>query len=68
MRCYIGLSLHVYVLRAVEAGRVFGAGAVEAHQAGLGVSGHLSLLGALLLLALPAAPWAAAAALRIAYD
>lgn len=47
---------------------VFGAGAVEAHQAGLGAGAHLSLLGALLLLAIPVAPWAAAAALRIALD
>ena len=35
---------------------VFGAGAVEAYNAGLGISAHLSLLGALLVLALAAAP------------
>ena len=31
---------------------IFGAGAVQAHRAGLGAGGHLSLLGALLALAL----------------
>jgi len=47
---------------------VFGAGAVEAYNAGLGVSAHLSLLGALLMLALAAAPVVVAAALRIALE
>ena len=47
---------------------IFGAGAVEAHTAGMGVAGHFSLLGALLILALMAAPWVAAAALRISME
>ena len=47
---------------------IFGAGAVEAHNAGLGVSGHFSLLGALLIVGLMAAPWVAAAALRISME
>jgi heme exporter protein B len=47
---------------------VFGAGAVEAYNAGLGISAHLSLLGALLVLALAAAPVVVAAALRIALE
>ena len=47
---------------------VFGAGAVEAYNAGLGVSAHLSLLGALLVLALAAAPVVVAAAPRIALE
>ncbi len=47
---------------------IFGAGAVEAHTAGLGVAGHFSLLGALLILTLLAAPWTAAAALRISME
>ena len=47
---------------------IFGAGAVEAHNAGLGVSGHFSLLGALLIVGLLAAPWVAAAALRISME
>ena len=44
---------------------IFGAGAVGSVDVGLSAAGHLSLLGALLLLALVAAPPAAAAALRI---
>jgi heme exporter protein B len=47
---------------------VFGAAAVDAHTAGLPVGAHLSLLGALLLGALVAAPFAAAAALRLAVE
>ena len=47
---------------------IFGAGAVEAHTAGLGVSGHFSLLGALLIVSGMAAPWVAAAALRISME
>jgi heme exporter protein B len=47
---------------------IFGAGAVSAAAAQLPVSGHLSLLGALLLLALVFSPWAGAAALRIAME
>ena len=47
---------------------IFGAGAVEASLAGLGVAAHFSLLGAMLLLALFLAPLAAAAALRIAVE
>lgn len=55
------LPLYVPVL-------VFGAGAVEASAAGLGAAAHLSLLGALLLITLVFAPWATAAALRIAVE
>ena len=47
---------------------IFGAGAVEASASGLGAEAHLSLLGAILVLALCFAPWAAAAALRISLD
>lgn len=47
---------------------IFGAGAVEAHNAGLGVEGHFSLLGALLIVCLMATPWVAAAALRISME
>ena len=41
---------------------------VEASRTGLGVSGHFSLLGAFLVLALVGAPWATATALRIAVE
>jgi len=47
---------------------IFGAGAVEANASGLGGTGHLSMLGAMLLLALLAAPLATSAALRISAE
>ena len=55
------LPLYVPVL-------IFGAGAVDATRAGLGAGANLSLLGAGLALAILAAPFAAAAAVRIAVD
>ena len=55
------LPLYVPVL-------IFGAGAVDAARAGLGVAANLSLLGAGLLIAIVGAPFAAAAAVRIALD
>ena len=60
--------LTLLVLPLVVPVLIFGAGAVEAHSAGLGYGGHLSLLGALLALALFLSPWAAAVALRITLD
>ena len=47
---------------------IFGAGAGEAEAAGLGGAGHLSMLGAILLLSALAAPLATAAALRISAE
>ena len=47
---------------------IFGAGAVEADAAGLGVSAHFSLLGALLLLTGLFAPFATTTALRISLE
>ena len=47
---------------------VFGAGAVEAQQSGLGAQAHLSLLAAGLILALVLAPWACSTAIKIALD
>ena len=47
---------------------ILGAGAVDAAQSGLGAGAHLSLLGALLIMTLIGAPFAAAAALRISLD
>jgi heme exporter protein B len=55
------LPLYVPVL-------IFGAGAVDSVRAGLGATANFSLLGAGLLLALVGAPFAAAAAVRIALD
>ncbi|MBL8383314.1 MAG: heme exporter protein CcmB [Burkholderiales bacterium] len=47
---------------------IFGAGAVDAAEAGRGAGAHLSLLGGLLAFALAGAPLACAAALRISLD
>ena len=47
---------------------ILGAGAVDAAAAGIDASAHLLLLGALLTSATALAPWAVAAALRIAVD
>lgn len=47
---------------------IFGAGAVEASITGASAEPHLSLLGAVLVLALLFTPWATAAALRISME
>ena len=47
---------------------IFGAGAVYANNVGLDTSGHFSLLGALLILALAFIPWVSAAAVKIAIE
>jgi heme exporter protein B len=63
-----GGLLAVLVLPLCVPVLIFGAGAVSASAAGLSASGHLSLLGAFLLVALVFAPWASAAAIRIALE
>ena len=55
------LPLYVPVL-------VFGAGAVAASATGMGIAGHLSLLGVMSLAALVFAPWATAIALKISLE
>ncbi len=47
---------------------IFGAGAVAAAVSGQSAEGHMSLLAAFLLFSLVAAPWATAAAIRIAVE
>lgn len=47
---------------------IFGAGAVGAVESGLGAAGHFSLLGALLIMTMLAAPLATSFALRIALE
>ena len=47
---------------------IFGAGAVYSNSVGLGISGHFSLLGALLILALAFVPWVSSAAVKIAIE
>jgi heme exporter protein B len=63
-----GVLLSLLILPLYIPALIFGAGAVEADIAGLGVGGHLSLLAALLALAVFFAPWATTAALRIALE
>ena len=63
-----GVLLSVLVLPLYVPALIFGAGAVEAHISGLGAAGHLSLLAAMLALAVFFAPWATTAALRIALE
>ncbi len=63
-----GVLLALLILPLYIPALIFGAGAVEAQSAGLGVEGHLSLLAALLALAVFFAPWATTAALRIALE
>jgi heme exporter protein B len=63
-----GVLMSLLTLPLVIPVLIFGAGAVEAHTAGLGVAGHFSLLGALLLLSLFAAPLVTSAALRISME
>ena len=63
-----GVLLSLLVLPLYIPVLIFGAGAVDATVSGLGGEGHLSLLAAMTLAALGFAPWAAAAALRIALE
>lgn len=63
-----GVLLSLLVLPLYVPTLIFGAGAVDAHVSGLGAGGHLSLLAALLVLAVFFAPWATTAALRIALE
>lgn len=63
-----GMLIVLLVLPLAVPVLIFGAGAVVAVSAGLSPEGHLSLLGTLLLLTLLGAPWATAAALKIAMD
>jgi heme exporter protein B len=62
------MLLSLLVLPLVIPVLIFGAGAVDAHQAGLAIDGHFYLLGAMLAIALFFAPIATAASLRIAVE
>lgn len=63
-----GMLLSLLVLPLLIPVLIFGAGTVDASMAGMSMRAHFSLLGAMLLLALPLAPLATAAALRIAIE
>ena len=63
-----GVLLSLLVLPLYIPVLIFGAGAVDAVANGLSASAHLSLLGALSLGGVFFAPWASAAALRMALE
>ncbi len=63
-----GVLLSLLVLPLCIPVLIFGTGAVQAVNSGLNVSPHLSLLGALLVLALAFTPWVTAQALRISME
>ena len=63
-----GILMSLLVLPLFIPALVFGAGAVEAHAAGLGAQGHMSVLGAMLALAAFFGPWVTTASLRIAME
>lgn len=63
-----GVLLSLLVLPLYVPVLIIGAGAADMAAAGMDVSGHFLLLGALLTLAAAFAPWAVGAALRIAVE
>ena len=63
-----GVLLSLLVLPLYIPVLIFGAGAVEATVSGVGAQAHLSLLAALTLGGVFFAPWATAAAIRIALE
>lgn len=63
-----GVLLSLLVLPLCIPVLIFGTGAVQAVTSGLSVSPHLSLLGALLVLAMAFTPWVTAQALRISME
>ncbi|MDP2255313.1 MAG: heme exporter protein CcmB [Polaromonas sp.] len=63
-----GVLLSLLILPLYIPVLIFGTGAVQADAAGLGASGHLSLLAALLVLSAFFAPLATTAALRISLE
>ncbi|OGS90814.1 MAG: heme exporter protein CcmB [Gallionellales bacterium GWA2_60_18] len=63
-----GVLLSLLVLPLCIPVLIFGAGAVDAVTSGLSVVSHLSLLGALMMVALVFTPWVTAQALRISME
>jgi heme exporter protein B len=63
-----GVLLSLLVLPLCIPVLIFGTGAVQAVNSGLNVSAYLSLLAALLILALAFTPWVASMALRISME
>ena len=63
-----GVLLSLLVLPLFIPVLIFGAAAVDAAVLGLDARPHLSILGAMFLAALPLAPWASAAAIKLALE
>jgi len=63
-----GVLIAVLILPLYIPVLIFGAGAVDASISGMSPQANLSLLGAVLVLALVFSPWATAAALRISLE
>lgn len=63
-----GALLALLILPLYVPALIFASGAVEAQMAGMAVAGYLSLLAAMLALAVFFAPWATSAALKIALE
>ncbi len=63
-----GVLILLLVLPLCISVLIFTVAAIDAALASLAAKPHLSILGALLLAALPLAPWASAAALRLALE
>ena len=63
-----GALLSLLVLPLYVPALIFGAGAVQSQQSGMGAGGHLSMLAALLVLTAFFAPWATTTAIRIALE
>ncbi len=63
-----GVLLSLLVLPLCIPVLIFGTGAVDAVSSGLSVASHLSLLGAMLVLAVVFTPWVTAQALRISME
>ena len=63
-----GVLLSLLILPLFIPVLIFGAGAVQAHITGMGASGHVSILAALLVLSAFFAPLAATAAIRISLE
>ena len=63
-----GILLALLILPLYIPVLIFGAGAVYASSVGLDITGHFSLLGALLILALAFIPWVSAIAVKSAIE
>jgi len=63
-----GVLIAILVLPLYIPVLIFGAGAVDASIIGISAEANLSLLGAVLALALVFSPWATSAALRISLE